>query len=363
MNRKRCKFTKIIAAILIAVMICGNAGVEGFGKKITAKAATPIERTLNWNTEHTGNLDNNEKDVYVFSLKRSGKVNIQLTTEGYVYYCAEISIYDASDERIKYYEIEKGSYNYSFELLAGSYKLVIDSVDNEYSFVPKFTPSGETKQESYMAKNNSTATGTYYTLGKKVRGQLAMNDAMDIYKLNITKPGYVTIAISSYLNDYDISVINEYQNDPVYSVTELGAGSYKKSLFARKGIHYFIIQKDSYNTDSKYCGSYTFTITNTGIPTSRISKVTNSSRKAATVRWNTSSRVDGYQIQYSVTNTYKKGYTKTVMIRKKATAATVLRNLRKGATYYVRIRTFKRDSFDVAQWSAWSSSAKIRITK
>ena len=92
MNRKRCKFTKIIAAILIAVMICGNAGVEGFGKKITAKAATPIERTLNWNTEHTGNLDNNEKDVYVFSLKRSGKVNIQLTTEGYVYYCAEISI-------------------------------------------------------------------------------------------------------------------------------------------------------------------------------------------------------------------------------------------------------------------------------
>ena len=56
MNRKRCKFTKIIAAILIAVMICGNAGVKGFGTKITAKAATPIERTLYWNMEHNGTL-------------------------------------------------------------------------------------------------------------------------------------------------------------------------------------------------------------------------------------------------------------------------------------------------------------------
>ena len=58
MNRKSCKFTKIIAAILIAVMICGNAGVSdglGYNTKITAQAATTIRLSRSSVTMFVGN--------------------------------------------------------------------------------------------------------------------------------------------------------------------------------------------------------------------------------------------------------------------------------------------------------------------
>lgn len=359
MNRKRCKFTKIIAAILIAVMICGNAGIEGFGKKVKAQAAMQLK----WNSSQSGSLDYGESCIYTFTLKRSGRVNIELKLSN-SYAMPELTVSDISGTEIFDEYMLDGyphTYNYSIDLLAGEYTLKLS--ESTYTLKSTFTPSGETKQENYMATNNSETTATYYTLGKTINGQLALNDDVDVYKMIITKPGYITVnMVRSSIKNYKISFKNVYEDNPVMEEYNLGVGSKKIKFFAKRGVYYFTIM----NTDSSYSktgGTYRFTITNAGIPTSKILKVTNPSSKAARVVWTRNADVDGYQIQYSVTNTYKKGYYRTVTVRNRATAATVLRNLRKGATYYVRIRTFKRDSSNVAQWSAWSSSAKVRIAK
>ena len=61
--------------------------------------------------------------------------------------------------------------------------------------------------------------------------------------------------------------------------------------------------------------------------------------KKLTVSWKKDSRADGYQIQYSTSSKFKNA--KTVTCSKK-TAKTIIKKLKKGKKYYVRIRAYKK---------------------
>jgi hypothetical protein len=88
-----------------------------------------------------------------------------------------------------------------------------------------------------------------------------------------------------------------------------------------------------------------------------LSSVTNSASKTMTVKWAKNTRATGYQIQYKTGTTAK-----TVTIRSAATLSTVIKNLTKGKTYSVYIRSYRTVS-GVTYYSAWSSAKNVKISK
>lgn len=92
----------------------------------------------------------------------------------------------------------------------------------------------------------------------------------------------------------------------------------------------------------------------------KISKLTNSKKGKMTVTWKKNSACTGYQIQYSTSSSFSGS--KSVTISKKTTASKTISGLKKGKTYYVRIRTYKTVS-GKKYYSAWSSKSKLKISK
>ena len=68
--------------------------------------------------------------------------------------------------------------------------------------------------------------------------------------------------------------------------------------------------------------------------------------------------VDGYQLQYGLKKNFRGA--KKVTVRKAATLKKVLKNLKKGKIYYVRIRAWKKNS-GYTYWSAWSGAKKAKV--
>ncbi|MCC8045804.1 MAG: fibronectin type III domain-containing protein, partial [Clostridiales bacterium] len=92
-----------------------------------------------------------------------------------------------------------------------------------------------------------------------------------------------------------------------------------------------------------------------------LSSVKNSSSKKATVKWTKTTKVTGYQIQYSTSSTFASG-NKTKKISGASKVSTTLSGLTKGKTYYVRIQTYKTVN-GKTYYSAWSSKLKVTISK
>lgn len=348
------KLMKQTAILLMAVMLLLFAGPA-----VSAKAGGTVTRSLVWNKMTTGSLGSRDNSgyEYSFSLKRSGRAKFFVSADNKTY----VKVYDESNNELGGWD-NSGDNTYIIDLLAGNYTLKIYAYfKSNFSFMPKFEASGETKQEFATAKNNEASTATSYTVGKLVNGQLAANDHIDKYKFYVSKTGYISIIFKNKFNDCSLSLVNAWGDDSINQrVYEMG--TYKYECFVKKGLYYLTISGSKYK-DIKYTGTYSIQVTAPSMPTSKIVSISNSARSSAAVVWAASSKVDGYQIQYSANSAFKKGYTKTLTVRNSKTSRATLRNLRKGSTYYVRVRTFKRDSDKVANYSTWSKSAKVRIVR
>lgn len=113
-----------------------------------------------------------------------------------------------------------------------------------------------------------------------------------------------------------------------------------------------------------YSGNLTGSFTETSIVRltgTKLSSVKNTSSKKATVKWKKTTKVTGYQIQYSTSKTFKSG-NKTVKVSGAKKVSKVLSKLKKGKTYYVRVRTYKKIN-GKTYYSAWSSKKKVKISK
>lgn len=101
---------------------------------------------------------------------------------------------------------------------------------------------------------------------------------------------------------------------------------------------------------------------NSSTPTgTKLSSVKNKSSKKIVVKWTKVTDVSGYQIQYSTSKTFAKN-NKTVKISGASKSSKTISKLKKGKTYYVRIRTYKTVS-GKTYYSDWSSKKKVKISK
>ena len=88
-------------------------------------------------------------------------------------------------------------------------------------------------------------------------------------------------------------------------------------------------------------------------PTVRVTKRT---KKEATIKIS-KSKATGYQVNYKTGSKQK-----TVTIKSNKTLSTVLKSLKKGATYSVKVRGYKKVA-GVTYYSKWSAVKKVKIKK
>ena len=89
-------------------------------------------------------------------------------------------------------------------------------------------------------------------------------------------------------------------------------------------------------------------------------KIANQKGRKLSVTWKKQKKISGYQIQYSTGKTFAKGTKMTNIV--KSSGKAVIKKLKKGKTYYVRIRSYQK-SGSKKTYSAWSSYTKFKIKK
>ena len=92
------------------------------------------------------------------------------------------------------------------------------------------------------------------------------------------------------------------------------------------------------------------------LSTMKVSSLSNKKGKKLYVKWVKNSKSTGYQIEYVTGKTRKK-----VNASAKSKSKTISK-LKKGKTYYVRIRSYKKVS-STTYYGAWSGKKKVTIKK
>ena len=77
--------------------------------------------------------------------------------------------------------------------------------------------------------------------------------------------------------------------------------------------------------------------------------------RAITLKWKKNPKVTGYEIRYTIGSS-----SKTIRVKNKAAVKSVIKNLKKGKTYTVRMRTYKTVS-KKTYYSTWSAAKKTFI--
>ncbi len=88
----------------------------------------------------------------------------------------------------------------------------------------------------------------------------------------------------------------------------------------------------------------------------------NVSGKKISLKWTRNTRATGYVIQYSTSKSFTSSTTKTVKVKGNKNLTTTLKNLKKGKTYYIRMRAYKT-SGSVTSYAGWSKVKTVKVKK
>lgn len=113
---------------------------------------------------------------------------------------------------------------------------------------------------------------------------------------------------------------------------------------------------NDYNPVTK---KFTLTMNAPGV---QISDLQNRPGKKVVIKWNKNPIVSGYEIQYSAGKKFTKSTVTKKIIKKRTVGSKTISGLKKGRTYYVRIRTYK-NAAGGKMYSTWSKKQKIKVRK
>lgn len=211
--------------------------------------------------------------------------------------------------------------------------------------------------------NNQIKKADALKYGSNRQGTIINKNDIDYYKISIPTSGTAKVSFSRSLdendgNGYKVCFRNS-AGTIIKSVTVDGTlkGSIS-SLKVSKGTYYVTVSAaSSYKAPSSeitYKVSYTFK------PSTPSLKKVAAAKKAVKVYWKQAKYVDGYQIQYATTKSFKKA--KTTTVKKYKTTNKTIKKLKAKKTYYVRVRTYKTvDGKKV--YSSWSKAKKAKTKK
>lgn len=353
--------------------------------------------SISLNQNYNGQIAiNDDKDFYKFSVYQDCRINLVATAQiENIYY----RIYDASGNKIwsdSYY------WNNTTKRIETSENIVLNSgtyyycVERYSDYTGPFSFTLSQKASPYLSNATISLSSSWYT-----------------YDGNRKQPSVTVKLGDEYLTEYDdyyVSYSNNL-NAGTATVTVSGRGEYsgtvtknftiakasgyvsaqnvsKNSYYAEQSFYLSAYGSDtlSYESDNSniqvnqygrvtvkgsYAGNAYITITSSGsgnyssaektikvtvtpLKTSLSSVYADGGGKAS-VYWNWTSSGNGYQIQYSTSKSFSNG-NKSKKVNGYNTSYVQLKKLKKGKTYYIRIRTKCGSSY-----SGWSKAKKVKI--
>lgn len=208
---------------------------------------------------------NDEKDIFKFVLPSSGRIKLNIKLAMYKMYC---SIYDDRgnnvwNEYIFKDDIHKQSFiNKNIDLTSGTYYLAISKefdFTGTYSFKMFFENAKESFRESHNGNNNSIHDANNIKIGATYKGQLAVNDDTDFYKLTLKSSKKITLDFKSNVDYIGIHLYDHKGNIvwETYNIHDIiNTDSIKESIKLSAGIYYFAVDR------LKDFGPYMFTFYN-----------------------------------------------------------------------------------------------------
>ncbi|MDD7603041.1 MAG: fibronectin type III domain-containing protein [Firmicutes bacterium] len=170
-----------------------------------------------------------------------------------------------------------------------------------------------------------------------------------------------TKAEEPYISGYEIACAYDAEfTDPVPVETMIdGQNTTSAKVYLEKGDTYYlkvrsIITIDGLQAYSDW--SNAVAAKNITVAKPKLSSVTAGTSKAI-VKW-TKKAVTGYEIQYGTSPTFKAS--KTIKIGKASTVSKTIKSLKKGKTYYFRIRSYQKTADGVC-YSDWTAKKSIKI--
>lgn len=350
---------KVVVFIAFAMIFALSVDVQA------ARMNTP--ETIEWGKTYSVSLGQSSKygqaqdEYYEYNmvLNESGKV-VFVINETKSGGSTDIVIYDEAGQEVCYTQIKYGLNNWSAELLAGNYTVKVQETwyaNTVATIQPNFYPSGETTSENYMSKNNQLGTATAYTVGSSVKAHFAENDDTDVYQVSISKPGYLKIDFTSNISQFRMSIVST-DGEISYSQGGIPLGASSYNYFVPKGTYYISFTQDGYK------GTYSFKTKLSGLTVTKTKSIKNLKGKKAKVTWTKKKDVDGYQVQVAQNKKFSKGKkTKVVAVSyyQHPTNCTFTK-LKKGKTYYARVRTYKLVNGEKC-YSSWSNVKTVKIKK
>ena len=239
--------------------------------------------------------------------------------------------------------MRKDSYALDFE--KGTYYLKVNGYRNSsyyastgnYNFTVKFTASDANVAEP----NNNVAQAKTISFNSNVKGQIAINDREDYYKLNVTTSMRIDIKFYSYMQYYCLYLYNEdgvqiWYTDYNEWISTTGKRQDTHPIDLNKGTYYLKVNGYRYSSYYASTGNYSFKI----IPVINVSKVSNlkasQTTSTITLKWSKVSGVKGYQI-------YKYDSSKKKYVKVATTTKTSYKfsKLKSATTYKFKVRAYK----------------------
>lgn len=229
-----------------------------------------------------------------------------------------------------------------------------------YTITVKSVASKSWEQEKMISESKSwskrTKGATAVTLGKKYYGNLYTDKDDDLYKLNVSKNGYVTVKFNPSTDDigcgYTVKLLSsEGKQFAKYNAKKSVSNKY----YLAKGTYYVDIQQRAGYSNPPLNKTYTLS---TSHKASTPKKVTSLTKKNMKLSWKKVSNITGYEVSYVTKRNLKDVPPKTT---KKTTYT--LKDLAPNKTYYVKVRAYRTDASGTRVYGAWSKSTTLKSNK
>lgn len=271
-----------------------------------------------WNQSYTGQISlNNRYDTYKFVLGSAMDMQISITSR-MKYYC--ILLFDSTGKEIWY--TDGNEWNSTVKYRSDTYTDITLSAGTYYMQI-----------NGYSNGHNNGSTGTYsFEISEPLQNPAddLPDQTGDSAKISIDKASVSKVSSKTYTGSAICPGVTVRYNN----------------VSLRAGIDYTVAY-----TNNKNVGKATITVSGTGkyngsqsisfkIIPKKISSVSVSTKKKGTmtVKWKKTAQISGYQIVYSANRNFKNSH--TLKVGKNTTSKTI-KSLKKGKTYYVKVRGYK----------------------
>lgn len=319
-----------------------NSANESFGEDYDGSNNSLYEANLiSFNKVYKGQLGLiDDKDFYKLELSNSGTINLNFNAfSPWIF----LNLYDVDGVEIWSRELfwnddtKKTTLNETIYLTSGTYYFGVikyEDLQTQYNFNLTFSSSNESFVEKNGGCNNLFSNASQISTNKAYKGQLALNDHIDIYKVFIDS-GMYSISVNTNGICADICIYDRNEME-VYSKNLYCNSNTQKITFNEffnisAGTYYFVVSKSEGIGDCNYNFSIN-RIVQVSAPNTL--KITERKTNSIKVKWSKISGVNGYQLQRKVGDTYK------TIANTTSTSYTVT-DLASATNYSFRVRAYK----------------------